>query len=763
MAHANRLTEQVKILTKRVHELEGALASRGQCRPEDHSGVDNVSAEDWTQEIQGVSDTIGTLSIGVNGQIKYHGESAGSEYLHELLPVDRYRAPMQSHLPVEILELVNSFPFGMRDCPHDKYTLLPYLPSRDRALELSDLYYKHVAWMYDPVINAEFMARIIEPIYGSTEDICLDSVHSHTLSVFFVILASGVLHDPHPDKQHLSDQYLALSRAALALDPIFHEATCATVQALFMILRYNYTFDRSSTEERWLLIGLCVRIAQSIGLQRDSSGWQLDSDEVQRRRRIFWEIYMYDAWTSIVNGRPPALNLQHTDCRLPDDHEPFITESGEKQLGWHAWKLRYAVACLSTSTQHVFSANAPPYMALLDLDKKIRLQPVPPHLQSPVRESEAHRSWASDPVRAMQQYCILCERESNLLYIHRSYFAQAIRQDSDDPLKHQFAQSVLATYRSACRIISSLRGLYEVHKGDATNCWFFWSSVFSACIIFGALVIESPSCTLSRDALQEFERTLPFYEEGSATTRPPSTLSTLRKLLQRAQDTFRAGGKDINTVNPRIPELPDELEVLEGRKSVIQDRRTSSSPVSHGSSQHQDGHRHDNRTVGHGTNIPGSLHDYYHAFGNPYLRGGGGVVSEALEGRNSMMFGMSYGSDARTNAGYAATSDQRLSVTQPLAHSTHLRTAEWPHAEQGGGHMQVGPSVQQNFPNHLPLQPLGGQLPPQQAEVAYPFQSHPQQFLSPQQHAEGNHGFQIAYHERNQLDSWRNLMQQYGL
>ncbi|KAF4593324.1 hypothetical protein EYR38_009038 [Pleurotus pulmonarius] len=724
MAHANRLTEQVKILTKRVHELESALASRGRDLPEGNNAVDNVSAEDWTQEIQSVSDTIGTLSIGINGQIKYHGESAGSEYLHELLPpADEawYRAPTQSSLPVEILELVNSFPFGMRDCPYDKYTLLPYIPPRDRALELSDLYYKHVAWMYDPVINADFMARIIEPIYDSTDETRLDPVHSHTLSVFFIILASGVLHDPHPDKQHLSDQYLALSRAALALDPIFHEATCATVQALFMILRYNYTFDRSSTEERWLLIGLCVRVAQSIGLQRDSSGWQLDSDEVQRRRRIFWEIYMYDAWTSIVNGRPPALNLQHTDCRLPEDHEPFVTESGEKQLGWHAWKLRYAVSCLSTSTQHVFSANAPPYMAILDLDKKIRQHPVPPHLQCPVRESEAHRSWSLDPVRAMQQYCILCERESNLLYIHRSYFAQAIRQQSDDPLKHRFAQSVLATYRSACRIISSLWGLYEVHKGDATNCWFFWSSVFSAC-------------------------------------------STLRKLLQRAQDTFRTGGKDINIVNPRTPEEPpDELEVLEGRKSVIQDRRASNSPVSHGSSQHQDGHHHDNRTVGNGTNIPGSLHDHYHAFGNPYLRGGGGVASEALEGRNSMMFGISYASDAGTNTGYAATNNQRFSMTQTLAQSTHLRTAGWPHAEQGGSHMQAGPSVQQNFFNHLPLQPLGEQLLPHQVEVVYPFQSHPQQVLSPQQHAGSNHGFQMAYHEQNQLDNWRNLMRQYGL
>lgn len=183
----------------------------------------------------------------------------------------------------------------------------------------------------------------------------------------------------------------------------------------------------------------------------------------------------------------------------------------------------------------------------------------------------------------------------------------------------------------------------------------------------------------------------------------------------------------------------------------------------HGSSQHQDEHRHDNRTVGSGGSIPGSLHDYYHAFGNPYLRGDGGALSEALEGRNSMMFGTSYASDAGTNTGYAATSSQPFSVAQPLVHSTHLRMVEWPHAEQGGGHMQVGPSMQQDFLNHLSLQPLGGQLPPQQAEVTHPFQSSPRQFLNPQQHAGSNHGFQMAYHEQNQFDSWRNLMQQYGL
>ncbi|KAG5221253.1 zinc cluster transcription factor [Salix suchowensis] len=348
-----------------------------------------------------------------------------------------------------------------------------------------------------------------------------------------------------------------------------------------MILRYNYTFDRSSTEECWLL------------------------DEVQQRRRIFWEIYMYYAWTSIVNGRPPAY-------------------------------------------------TPPP---------KARFSP--------------------------------------------SYFAQAIRQDSNDPVKQQFAQSALATYRSACRIISSLRGLYEVHKDLA----------YTRQIISGALVTESPTCSHARDALQEFERTLPFYEEGPATTPPPSTLV--------GNQSYRI---DVHQVRQcRMAPHNTRMDI-----AMITDRQP----------RYQ---------------YAWSLHDYYHAFGNPYLRGDGGVVSEVLKGRNSMMFGISYASNAGTNAGYAASSGQRLSFTQPLAHSTHLRRR---HAEQGGGHMQVGPSVLSQSPSIAATERA---IATPIVEVAHPFQSHPQQFLSPPQHAGGSHGFQMAHHEQNQLDSRRNLMQQYGL
>jgi hypothetical protein len=70
----------------------------------------------------------------------------------------------------------------------------------------------------------------------------------------------------------------------------------------------------------------------------------------------------------------------------------------------------------------------------------------------------------------------------DLLYIHRSYFVQAIREASANPLGHKYAASVLATYRSACRLITSLRGMYPNHPDIASRCWFFWSGIFSALV-----------------------------------------------------------------------------------------------------------------------------------------------------------------------------------------------------------------------------------------------------------------------------------------
>ncbi|EPQ56450.1 hypothetical protein GLOTRDRAFT_39370 [Gloeophyllum trabeum ATCC 11539] len=549
-----------------------------------------------SEDSEDVATAIGSLSIGTDGQVKYHGETAGSETegaeMHRKIKDPKYLG-----LPYELSELANAFPFGLRDCPYTKQHFIPFLPKREQTMRLADLYYANAAWMYDPVVQDEFMCDILPAILfdGSGTAINVDALHPHRLSVFFMVLATGTLFDDSIESATIvAEQYHALACAALSLKSILDEASTTAVQALFMLVHFVFLSDRGGNERRWLLCGICSRIAQIV--QRDSAGWNLEPAEVQRRRVLFWELFTWDAWTAVVNGRPPAMTIHSIDARFPEDNDPATKVSGEVELGFHAWKFRYSATCLSGSVDHVFNIRHSSYSALLDLDRKIRTFPVPSHLQAPVEGSEAGRSWSADSVRALQQYCILCEKESMLMYIHRSYFAQAVKNDSINPLAHKYASSVVSAYRSALRLISSLRGLYSIHPAKTGRVWFFWSNCFSACIILGALIVEAPGCELASNALQEFDQAYTFYEEGSRYCRPPATMTTLDKLRQRAHVAFhamRTGAVTAGAVNGsrrspyRSSQGLDELEVLEGRKSVIaRSRSPSQSPSSQAAIPH---------------------------------------------------------------------------------------------------------------------------------------------------------------------------------
>jgi hypothetical protein len=202
------------------------------------------------------------------------------------------REPANLGLNLEIIELVNSFPFGLRNSPYTKHIFLPFVPTREVALALTDRYFKNVAWMwvafllivppilmssfrYDPIVRHDFMNNIISPIYGSTGTASVDTIHSHRLSVFFILLASGCTYDAHHSATLSAERYYALSRAALALDSILQEATCATVQALFMMVRYIYISDCTGYENRWLLFGICTRVAQMVNSNLFESKFKL--------------------------------------------------------------------------------------------------------------------------------------------------------------------------------------------------------------------------------------------------------------------------------------------------------------------------------------------------------------------------------------------------------------------------------------------------------------------------------------------------------
>ncbi|KAL1700938.1 hypothetical protein EV121DRAFT_213170 [Schizophyllum commune] len=623
-AQTEKFSARVKCLEERVKELEGALLEA--IGSTEHPLLqDQASSE---KDINEVSEGIGALIVSEDGRTRYQGEGAASEYLLDMIIRQEggdQPDPSELCLPSEIVALVNAFPFGVKKTRLTKAIFAPYIPTRERTLQLTDLYFKHLGWLYEPITRQDLMSSIIEPLYPHTGDaanplggdtVNVDAVSSHRLSVLFFMLCCGLLHEPDEasaspafnhssngvngspnsasgwnaqpvhaspptnptataqESKFLSAQYQALGRAALALEPVLWDVSCATVQALFLLIILLDANDRKSNEERWMLVGVCARAVPVLGLQRDGGSWGFDCDEVERRRRLFWELYILDGCTSITNGRPPSLMLQQTDTRFPVEYGPDEWD----KMSFHDWMQRFASCCLNSVVRYAFCTRGTTYKMLLELDRKIRTFPVPKALRPPEPAMgsaggasaassasgssgsssgasgsglngsssavDGNEGWSPDPCIAMQQMAILNEKEANLLYLHRRHFGKPFVQpdgvhvpvsSTEQVMASPFAPSFLATYRSATRLVRGMRSVHAVHPEMTERQWHFWTSVFSACLVLGATCIHGGDTPFTKEALQELEEAVEFFERGSRRCRHAGTMPSLERLLRQSR------------------------------------------------------------------------------------------------------------------------------------------------------------------------------------------------------------------------------------
>ena len=120
---------------------------------------------------------------------------------------------------------------------------------------------------YDPVPREEFHKMVVDPLYRALDGYQpFDSISPHHLSIFFMVLATGLIFSPGQSAPILQEQYHALGCAAFSMDSITRGASTATVQAMIILIHYSYWTDRTGHELRFLLNGLCVRIAQMVRL-----------------------------------------------------------------------------------------------------------------------------------------------------------------------------------------------------------------------------------------------------------------------------------------------------------------------------------------------------------------------------------------------------------------------------------------------------------------------------------------------------------------
>ncbi|KAJ5524082.1 hypothetical protein N7494_010732 [Penicillium frequentans] len=135
----------------------------------------------------------------------------------------------------------------------------------------------------------------------------LDNMDTSWLALLFAVLACGVQFSDDPIKKRdlQSKVFICSAFQSLRISNFFNNTNMDQIQAMALIghcIRNNL-----DTNSAWILLGLTLRLAQSIGLHEDTI--QADSSNaIQQfqRKRLWWALLWQDTFLCFTYDRPPS-------------------------------------------------------------------------------------------------------------------------------------------------------------------------------------------------------------------------------------------------------------------------------------------------------------------------------------------------------------------------------------------------------------------------------------------------------------------------
>ncbi len=68
------------------------------------------------------------------------------------------------------------------------------------------------------------------------------------------------------------------------------------------------------------------------------------------------------------------------------------------------------------------------------------------------------------------------------LNLHRPYLSQALKDSTEDPLRHRYGASVMVIYRSAWRILNAVQSAYRTAPGITARMNLLWSQALACAV-----------------------------------------------------------------------------------------------------------------------------------------------------------------------------------------------------------------------------------------------------------------------------------------
>ncbi|KAH9810851.1 fungal-specific transcription factor domain-containing protein [Melampsora americana] len=521
------------------------------------NGLSNVQ----DNALPSLIDVMGTLNLSGDGRARYLGSSASSAYLDE----DCSDSESVSSTPGTSEDPDESSGFGGPRPGSALFTRPPaqrfdinhlksFLPDKSGAERLGDAYYNFVSHLYG-LLNRSELTSLIEEVYGDQGDgLCLTR-----LALLYATFALGVLFDPgvqalNPEAR----QWHEACETCLMSTDFLTNPTLSAIQSLHMMGIYLLNTRIDAAETFWPILGIAMRLCQSMGLHRDGSNWGLESSELDQRRRTFHEILSLDRLQSLVLGRPYAISEKHYDTHVPEPEEILNDEQGNvSPLSFWVYKWRFSTY-IGRVVDDVFSVATPSLTVINRLDQEIRkfdgdlpasirFTAIPSIANGPsynVTSLDATFRCDGSPSLQliMQQHCMAVLENQTLLFLHRRAFALALSESPSEPLQSLLASSVISVILESSRnLIAIAKAAQDVYPDIAHRWWYLFFHAYSGATCVASLLITSPNCMLNKHAWTTWRATITVFE--TAATHTPlcrDFLARLNRLNSHALSALNA-------------------------------------------------------------------------------------------------------------------------------------------------------------------------------------------------------------------------------
>ncbi|GAA5865743.1 hypothetical protein JCM8547_002763 [Rhodosporidiobolus lusitaniae] len=548
-----RLEEALKRSTTVTRELEREI-EEGVGRDEegglDGQRVEEGEAEEEEEEqkpdeeaLRKVLVGVGSLSIAESGRTRFLGPAAGSAYFENEDHGDTSGSELSALETDDPLATENivRYPFIQLGNAYHKGSeierLRRFLPPPDEAKRLAENYWNYLSFQFTPVEPSVFWTLYLPSAYTPS------SPHGDYLACVFIILSLGSLFDPSlpatPDPQ--AHHFFVLAHTVLSASRFLSNSTLAAIQTLQLSANYLLNFHdlREGGETYFPLLGMATRMLVVQGLHRDGGNFGIEGEELNRRRRVFYELITLERMQAFISGRPPASPpAAHFDTKFPDDSPPYQTAK---------WKLGLLIGKV---IDRAFSVSAPSYAMILSLDQDLRdlVALTPDSVRSGALPAQAFivkptgipqippppsskRSEENLVVR--QQGHTLDQMFSQVLfYLHKPAFSQALLNNPDEPLRSPWAASVAAvsleTAVYLCAVARSWVGLHET----CSRWWHIFFHAFAASVAQSSLVIKSPRSMLAPHAWSQLNEAVSTFELAGSSGAPVAAFVPRLHLLR---------------------------------------------------------------------------------------------------------------------------------------------------------------------------------------------------------------------------------------